>query len=129
MSPPKYANGNGDSELCWPEELTPYEGLASIENSGEGQHGRALFQLYEVITKSSFQAVISMPHRKKMMSDQANASYDHKTAPNPQGMAKAPENLTNGLRVSANPDDSGGIKTDLRLQDSGNLQQVVSGWI
>jgi hypothetical protein len=70
-----------------------------------------------------------MPHREKVMSDEADAGHDHEAASDPKGMAKAPENLTNGLRVSANPDDPGGVETHLRFQDSRNFKQVVSGWI
>ncbi len=70
-----------------------------------------------------------MPHSEKVMSDQADAGHDHEAASDPKGMAKAPENLTNGLRVSANPDDPGGVETHLRFQDSRDFKQVVGGWI
>jgi hypothetical protein len=53
MSPPKNSYSDRDTKLCWPQQLAPNQGLAAIKYSGEGQHGCALFQLYEVISKSS----------------------------------------------------------------------------
>jgi hypothetical protein len=53
MSPPKNSYSDRDTKLCWPQQLAPNQGLAAIKYSGEGKHGCALFQLYEVISKSS----------------------------------------------------------------------------
>jgi hypothetical protein len=53
MSPPKNPNSDRDSKLCWTQQLAPNQGLAAIKHSGKRQHGCALFQIYEVITKSS----------------------------------------------------------------------------
>ena len=53
MSPPKNSHSDRDAKLCWPQQLAPNQGLASIKNSGERQYGCALFQLHEVITKPS----------------------------------------------------------------------------
>jgi hypothetical protein len=53
MGPPENPHRDRDAELCWPQQFAPNQGLTSIKDSGERQHGCALFQLYEVITKSS----------------------------------------------------------------------------
>ncbi len=53
MRPPKNPYSDRDAQLSWTQQLAPNQRLAAIKNSGERQHGCALFQLYEVITKPS----------------------------------------------------------------------------
>ena len=63
------------------------------------------------------------------MADEAEACHHHETAADPEGVAEAPEDLADCLRVPTDANNPCGIHPHLGFQDGGDFQQVVGGWI
>ena len=129
MSPPENPDSNGNAQLCWSQQFLPNDWLSAIQHGDEGKHGGVVSQLFKALAELSLQPSVAMPDGKHVMANQADTSDQGEAAANPKLMAKAPQDLTDGLGMSTDADNSAGIEPHLWLHQSGDLKQVVCGWI
>ena len=129
MCPPEHSDGDGDAQLGWSDKFAPDQLLAAIDHGHERNDGCLGLQPVERLAEACLESSVPMPDGKQMVCDQPSAGHQHEAASDPEGMAHAPENLPDSLRVSADPDDAGGVEPHLRLQHRRDLEQVVGGWV